>query len=849
MAAQHALRGFIEMTIQGVPLTQALAMEFNNVAYAATGPGGLVGAFKQMGGLIAPLLTPMRLLGVGVAATGAAAYFAYSSWKTFALQMDDVSRQADTTIKTMASLQAAASFKGIGSDDFIAGMQKFSAAIYEANSGSGSLATLLRANNVEAKTFEQALFAVADLIQRAGSEQEKLNLLQQAGLPATADMVRLFGGGAEALRVAQGQAVQFGDAVNQHMIESARRFDEAWNRFWTNFGREIKGAVVGVADFLGKVDALANKLIALGGIDVGRNLMKGGYGTQLGTNVEDFYKATNRFGASAGGTVDPNVLKRTIETEQQRLSILGQTATVEEQLKAVEDQLTLTRLNYTKLNITDTEQKNLERLARERALGTDAIKQSTDATLVEVQTFGMSAGAAAAYRVELERVMQARRMGQQLTPQDLKDIDAAAQAYGRVTAQLEHLKDAKEASSAISTDLANAFADVTLHARSFSEAMTDVAQSLYRYIVQAELAGAGPLAGVLGTKQSGGIFGSVLNPLLSGKTTTGTMNVQAASVIINGTVGGSGGITSAPLAPLVSSPGNAPSTQYYGSLADRIKAFEGYNSHAYPDYGHYSIGYGTYATSPTEVITQAQAQARLQAELAKASGVVNGINPNLDQGTKDALTSLTYNAGSKWTTSGLGDAVRAGDLDAIKAKLLEYNKAGGVFNPGLADRRSVEASWIGNPQIAQAQQKFTQATEQSAVNLDSLSAGATDSTSALSGFTAGLQNVFKSFGSVFPSGLTGGAPDFGASGGAGGGGSIPSGNSAIAPMAGAARGVAVNIHMEDHAGVAMTETRRERNGNQVDIWTMVQKRTSQDIGNKVHNKALTAATSRPPVPG
>jgi lysozyme len=46
-------------------------------------------------------------------------------------------------------------------------------------------------------------------------------------------------------------------------------------------------------------------------------------------------------------------------------------------------------------------------------------------------------------------------------------------------------------------------------------------------------------------------------------------------------------------------------------------------------------------------------------------------------------------------TSGLGSAVRAGDWDAARQLFLQYNRAGGQYNPGLANRRAAEAAWFG----------------------------------------------------------------------------------------------------------------------------------------------------------
>jgi hypothetical protein len=76
--------------------------------------------------------------------------------------------------------------------------------------------------------------------------------------------------------------------------------------------------------------------------------------------------------------------------------------------------------------------------------------------------------------------------------------------------------------------------------------------------------------------------------------------------------------------------------------------------------------------------------------------------PRVDEGTKAALTSLTFNAGETWVKSGLGEAVKRGDLDAVRSIFVQYNKAGGEVLPGLVSRRAVEALWIGNPELVGA---------------------------------------------------------------------------------------------------------------------------------------------------
>jgi len=142
------------------------------------------------------------------------------------------------------------------------------------------------------------------------------------------------------------------------------------------------------------------------------------------------------------------------------------------------------------------------------------------------------------------------------------------------------------------------------------------------------------------------------------------------------------------------------------SYLDAIKSFEGYNPQSQWDYKQYSSGFGTKVQPGDENIPPDQRQAvyeqRFQGEVGKAAQSVDSFAPDLPQGVRAALTSLTYNAGPGWQQSGLGAAIKAGDWDKAKDIFLQYNKAGGEVNPGLVARRQKEAAWFGGGQAPQA---------------------------------------------------------------------------------------------------------------------------------------------------
>jgi GH24 family phage-related lysozyme (muramidase) len=132
-----------------------------------------------------------------------------------------------------------------------------------------------------------------------------------------------------------------------------------------------------------------------------------------------------------------------------------------------------------------------------------------------------------------------------------------------------------------------------------------------------------------------------------------------------------------------------------------IRKFEGFATRAAWDYKQASSGYGTRANFVGEVIDRAEAEKRFRTEISEAHRAVKKFAPNLDEGSAAALTSLTFNAGTSWMKSGLGAAVKSSDLESVRAIIMEYNKAGGKVLPGLVNRRSAEANWIGNAGVAQ----------------------------------------------------------------------------------------------------------------------------------------------------
>lgn len=359
---------------------------------------GTIGGFGRQ---VAGALTPARLLAGGVVGIGAAFAYAMVSVVQSAKAFDDVSRSIGTTTGQLHSLQQAASFKGIGQDDFLKTMQQFGGAVYEAQHNMGGLADVMRNNGKSAKDFNGYLEQAADLIKNAASDQARLQLLQQMGLPATMDWVRFLSQGKDGIRKATEEAAKFNDSAEGKLIASARKFDDAWNTATTKLVSSFKAAMVDIAG------AMAGVQVPQWLVNVGRGAFTGAqFGGIPGAVAGGIYGASkgneanfgDRFGSftpttgalqngidnrakamnGAKSTVDPNAARNELGLEQQRLGILSQLGRVEDAVLSKENEIKLARMNGVK--VTKDEAAAIVAVTRAQAEMSRVSQQATIGT-------------------------------------------------------------------------------------------------------------------------------------------------------------------------------------------------------------------------------------------------------------------------------------------------------------------------------------------------------------------------------------------------------------------------------------------------------------------------------------
>lgn len=123
-----------------------------------------------------------------------------------------------------------------------------------------------------------------------------------------------------------------------------------------------------------------------------------------------------------------------------------------------------------------------------------------------------------------------------------------------------------------------------------------------------------------------------------------------------------------------------------------IKQSEGLQLDAYQSGGHWFIGYGHLGAKPGQTISQAEADRLLRQDVVGAeNGVKRLVIVPVNENEFSAMVSLAYNLGiGNFGRSSVLEKINAGDRKGAADAFLRHNKAGGVVNEHLTQRREKE---------------------------------------------------------------------------------------------------------------------------------------------------------------
>lgn len=146
-------------------------------------------------------------------------------------------------------------------------------------------------------------------------------------------------------------------------------------------------------------------------------------------------------------------------------------------------------------------------------------------------------------------------------------------------------------------------------------------------------------------------------------------------------------------------------------LIEFIKDKESFRSKAYWDNDHYTIGYGTKASGPNEVISKTVAEQRLLKDIDTREKFVRNFAETKGYDWNDSqvysLVDFHFNTGSKNFIDLTDKGTRSNE--EIASKMLEYNQSKGKFNQGIQNRRFQNQLAFITPTKTDSYQDFAEA--------------------------------------------------------------------------------------------------------------------------------------------
>lgn len=130
-----------------------------------------------------------------------------------------------------------------------------------------------------------------------------------------------------------------------------------------------------------------------------------------------------------------------------------------------------------------------------------------------------------------------------------------------------------------------------------------------------------------------------------------------------------------------------------------IKDSEGLRLDAYQAGGDWFIGYGHKGASAGQTITEAEADRLLREDVREAeSGVKSAVSVAMNVNQFSAMVSLAYNLGvGGFRNSTVLERINEGNYRGAADGFLNHNKAGGVPNDHLTERREKERALFLKP--------------------------------------------------------------------------------------------------------------------------------------------------------
>jgi hypothetical protein len=389
-------------------------------------------------------------------------------------------------VEELQRLRFGFELTGVAANQTDTAMQRFSRRVAQAANGSGELYEILRQNDVALRNQDGSMRSqtailrdYANLIQNAGSEQERLLLAFKAFDTEGAALVNGLKAGASGLDELMGKADAAGGVIDEALIRKAEEIDDQFATLWRNFEVNAKSAILAASSemsvFLRQLSAFEKSFdeavssVLPAGLQ--SNFAKSRLEKQLaptfGTrNVNSgmFYRDDIGAPTSSPPEITVTPTRRTIIPDQKRDAA---SKAASREADAVLRVIEALRLEQEQLGKTSQEKRILTELSRAGTMATTEQKEEIRQLVTEIE--------------KAERAEKAM-------------ADAAQFFQGQAM---------------------SAFGAITSQIKTGNAALDRFLQSLIEATAQAALFGSGPLAGLFGGGGGGGI-GGLLGGLFGG---------------------------------------------------------------------------------------------------------------------------------------------------------------------------------------------------------------------------------------------------------------------------------------------------------------------------------------------
>lgn len=327
----------------------------------------------------------------------------------------DVADKIGLTTERLQELRFAADQSGIEASELDGAMAQFSRRVGEAAAGGGDLLKILQANGIALRNADGTLRPIndlladfADLIQNAGSDQDRLALAVDAFGRSGDGMVNLLREGSAGLNQLTADARDAGAVLGDDLVRAAADVDDKFAVLQARFTtfmqssiiefvgdvREVMDDLAGAADTAANAwanfEAVYNRVFRITPEDAARGklraaLVRGGVTGNLGQDADfsdwvSFGQAPK--GDAPGTATKPTVIPPARTGGGSRSSAASD---VDRQRKAVEELIASLEQERSLIGASATETRLATELRRAGASATDAQKAKIRALIPEIE--------------------------------------------------------------------------------------------------------------------------------------------------------------------------------------------------------------------------------------------------------------------------------------------------------------------------------------------------------------------------------------------------------------------------------------------------------------------------------